>query len=421
MNKIPKTNSKGQVLIIVVLMLIGLLAMLALVLDGGNVYTHRRQMQAAADAGALAGARHLCGEDPQQSLAWNAAWDYAVVRNDAQDATIEFPEEGLIEVTTNIEFDPFFVHIIGISDLSASAFAAARCAVPSYGSVMPIAWNCTPPEPEGEGEEPPEGVCDFALWDEDGPPEPLTDYLYVFMDSISDDFDCIYPPNTTPYDSDSDWIEGTYDCDWDDDGENDVFDASDRGWLDIDGIPNDGANDIRDKLIAACGGEGGEYIRDHTWVGGKPGGETASFLDVKEYCEGKEVIIPVFDATCGDPTNEPETVCVFDPEHFNPPDEYVPRQGASYYYHIVAFASFHITCVHASGSDSVNEQMFPDPPFEKKSRCPGRNMAHLSAGQGFYSIGTPLTIEGYLTDNISPDVGGLGGYDSGTYIIYLVK
>lgn len=48
-------RENGQSIVLVLIMFFGLVAMLALVLDGGNMYTQRRVAQVAADAGALAG------------------------------------------------------------------------------------------------------------------------------------------------------------------------------------------------------------------------------------------------------------------------------------------------------------------------------------------------------------------------------
>ena len=49
----------GQSIVLITLLLIGLIAMLGLILDGGNAYVKRRNMQNAADAAALAGGRQL--------------------------------------------------------------------------------------------------------------------------------------------------------------------------------------------------------------------------------------------------------------------------------------------------------------------------------------------------------------------------
>jgi uncharacterized membrane protein len=55
--KIRQNSESGQFLVMLAVMLLALLAMLALVLDGGTLYLRRREAQNAADAGALAGAR----------------------------------------------------------------------------------------------------------------------------------------------------------------------------------------------------------------------------------------------------------------------------------------------------------------------------------------------------------------------------
>ncbi len=54
-----RSRDRGQVMVFFGLSLIGLLAMVALVLDGGYLYVQRRTAQAAADAAALAGAAEL--------------------------------------------------------------------------------------------------------------------------------------------------------------------------------------------------------------------------------------------------------------------------------------------------------------------------------------------------------------------------
>jgi len=51
---------KGQVIPLVVVMLFAIIGMTALILDGGSVLSNRRTAQAAADAGALAGAKRAC-------------------------------------------------------------------------------------------------------------------------------------------------------------------------------------------------------------------------------------------------------------------------------------------------------------------------------------------------------------------------
>ena len=78
-----RRGEKGQVLVTIALIMPVLLGIVALGVDVGYAYVQRRQMQNAADAGALAGVWELCsGIDPV-----GAATDYAQ-RNGAQDVQV---------------------------------------------------------------------------------------------------------------------------------------------------------------------------------------------------------------------------------------------------------------------------------------------------------------------------------------------
>src|SRR5512144_701972 len=82
MKKMRQNSEHGQFLVMLAVMLLALLAMLALVLDGGTLYLKRREAQNAADAGALAGARSLCLTKDAGQAAFMAK-QYAEVYNDA--------------------------------------------------------------------------------------------------------------------------------------------------------------------------------------------------------------------------------------------------------------------------------------------------------------------------------------------------
>ena len=67
----------GQVIPLVVLMIFVIIGMVALILDGGSIMSNRRTAQAAADAGALAGAQRVClGKSDAKSVAeyYATAW-----------------------------------------------------------------------------------------------------------------------------------------------------------------------------------------------------------------------------------------------------------------------------------------------------------------------------------------------------------
>ncbi len=57
--EINRSTEKGQILVLLALVLIGLLGFTALAVDGGMIYADRRYMQSSADASSLAGAGDL--------------------------------------------------------------------------------------------------------------------------------------------------------------------------------------------------------------------------------------------------------------------------------------------------------------------------------------------------------------------------
>ena len=61
-------SEKGQAIVIVVFVFVGLLLMVGLAIDGGTLYVRRRRMQNAADAAALAGVRLLFYEQREESM-----------------------------------------------------------------------------------------------------------------------------------------------------------------------------------------------------------------------------------------------------------------------------------------------------------------------------------------------------------------
>jgi Flp pilus assembly protein TadG len=96
---------KGQTLVVFVLGFFAFVALLALVLDGGNAYAAKRQAQNAADAGALAGATYMCKYKDEDG-GRNTAEDYAV-KNGAVDPPQVYVSlsSGTVEVTATVQRD----------------------------------------------------------------------------------------------------------------------------------------------------------------------------------------------------------------------------------------------------------------------------------------------------------------------------
>jgi hypothetical protein len=390
MNIEPIRKNTGQILIFFTLALLVLLAILALVMDGGNVFLNRRSSQNAADAGALAGARTLClTHDAGQATFM--AQQYAIVRNDADQATVGIDSAGYVTVTAQITADTFFAHLIGRPQLTAEAEAVAGCCPPTRGrGVLPIAWACHPPISSAlsSSEDCQEQALTMQQIEQylNNPPPPGTIYpeLYVIMNSNSQPDDladiCI---------SGGGWLP----CDLDGDGEDDLIANGDRSWLDLNG----GGGGSSELVNWINGGFPGELV-EHTWMGGQPGVENNVFQAAGGRV-GDIVLVPVYDMFCDD---YPDPACA---SLIHSQDIILTSAGGNYFYHIITFAAFYITCVDAPG--------VPGP------ECPGHKLA---TDLGVFPNNTK-TIEGYFVTGIIPGAGGgnCGGTDVGAYTLSLYK
>ncbi len=387
--KLLRKNS-GQVLVFFTIALLVLLAILALIMDGGNVFLNRRTAQNAADAGALAGARTLC-ITKDTSQAQFMAQQYATVHNFSDQAQVSIDPIGYVTVTTEITDETFFAHLIGRPNLTAEAQAMAGCCPPTKGlGVLPIAWACRPPI---EGSVSTSDDCqEQALTDQelqnyiDNPPPPGEIYpeLYIVMDSSSepDDLEDICQSN-------GGWLQ----CNLDGDPDDELIANGDRSWLDLDG-GGGGSSELIDWINNGFSGE----IDEGTWIGGQPGVANNVFQAAGDHV-GEIVAIPVFNKICDD---YPDPRCAGLMESG---DDIISTAGGNYYYRIVTFALFYIACVDAPG--------VPGP------ECPGHKLA---TDLGVIAHNTK-TIEGYFVTGISSELGGgdCDGFDVGAYTLRLYK
>lgn len=378
---------KGQSLVIFALVLIGMLAIAALVVDGGMTYAHRRTAQAAADAGAMAGARELC-ETGNTTLALNRAMDYTTTRNLAVSADVTVDaEDRSVEVIARIPFNTFFARLIGRPQITAEAVAEVACVNPGFGEgVMPVAWSCRQtidPVPDTDPE-----LCNEQVitWDElqerleEDPPPPAEIWpeLYMLMDSLTlvEDVDC-------------DYIDAVIMCDMDGDGNYDVNHQADRSWMDLDGLSAGGQG-----AVNLC-----NWIRDgvdfeipiHSWLPSKVGVANSIFNCALDRVN-TIVTVPVFDAICeGEPRDVSAcSTWIHAQDNFD-------RVGSSSatHFHVIGFAPFYITCVSRNASQ----------------HCPGKDRA-MSLGLASHNT---ATIEGYFLHGYIPGLGGEGGIDTGAY------
>ena len=148
---------QGQIIVIVAVAMVALLALAALIIDGGAILVNRRAAQNAADAGALAGAQVMCSSGVRNDTEIEAAiQEYTVDINNASSFTWDFisPSDagidglklGEIEVTAEVAHPSFFAKILGEDTLSASATAAAGCFTYGPSVVLPVAFPCEVPD-----------------------------------------------------------------------------------------------------------------------------------------------------------------------------------------------------------------------------------------------------------------------------------
>lgn len=417
---------KAQVLPIVVIIMFVLIALAALIIDGGSILLNRRTAQAAADAGALAGAQRAClGKLDAKSVAEY----YATVNNRATSALATVIEKQ-VTVKATVENPSFFAKIFGEQTLVATAEATAGCFGVKGRSVIPLAWNCRAPS-VGEGPYNPEYGCKIQTlsWKLIGPmvdpnweppSERTTSVSISDYDGNNKDYflsgtnivDSAGIPAEQIYiiiDSDKiciedDPLKGVIQCDLDGDGKKDIQLGGDRGWLYLTADTSNIAAWIKDN-----GPHPNFSLDAHKWLSGKSGNNADIYgAMIDSGYPGEVVLIPVYNHLCdGDPRTD--SSCV-DGAHASPPwpqydgaDNFSEIRNQQLNYHIITFAPFYISCV------------------SKKGECPGFRYAQ-SLPKGSELTDGPV-MEGYFLNDVdvSADTEDFCSFDLGNCTISLSK
>ena len=147
-------DSRGQAAVLTVLFLTVLLGATAMSLDVGSWFKAKRQLQATADAAALAGAQGL----PQGTDAATAlAIQYAADNGHALDASsISFSTDMTTNDTISVQMSApapgFFSKLFGLDSVTVGAHAAARTDnINEARFAAPIGVNVTHPDISGSG------------------------------------------------------------------------------------------------------------------------------------------------------------------------------------------------------------------------------------------------------------------------------
>ena len=355
----------GQALPLIVLIMLAVIAMAALILDGGNVLANRRIAQAAADAGALAGAQRACtGYSDAATIAEN----YATYNGAASaDVTVSGTT---VSVTAVVENASIFGRIFGKEVLTAVADAVAGCYGVSGKSVVPLAWRCL--EPDGVGPYNPEYGCKMQTLSWPDELKPLMEGQTVEISNFTGTYvDEYYLNGTNIVDisgnnrppeqiyivitDDKICFEDSGDpndiiCDVDGDGKRDIKTGGDRGWLYLTADTSNISDWVDD------GPRPNIELDPHIWLSGKSGVETDVYIKMSNSgFQGQMVLIPIYNAICeNSPLEDPGCVAA---AHASPPwpiftglDDFSEMKNQSPYYHIVAFAPFYVSCVNKLGN-----------------------------------------------------------------------
>jgi len=395
---------KAQFLPIVVIGVIVMIAFAALLIDGGAVMLNRRTAQAAADAGALAGAKRAClGNSDAKAV----AEDYATVKNNATSATATVSDKTVTVIAT-VDHPSFFAKIFGQDSDVASAEAIAGCFPMEGNFLLPIGWSCRPPVTGGVFD--PNSGCKMMTLDYEEIVKPIlsgtskvipnnngrtfykigTDIvdvvtkeppsqIYIIMDKIATTQETLCKEELQPTDP---LYLTAIKCDLNNDGKNDIEGGGNRGWLDLNN-GGGGASDMRNWIINGLNFP----LSPHTWLVGQTGTIPNVYEAIKDYRQGKVVKIPIFTAICNDtdPTNN--TACMA-AAHLSPWPSGIdsdPSGGSKPKFHVVTFDSFYISCVHTKTSDycpgfALAQKMNPDPAHPSNSTIPD----NTTSVEGFF-------------------------------------
>ena len=437
----------GQIIPILVISLIALIAMAALLLDGGALLLNRRSAQNAADAAALAGARIYCGAVSATSAQVEATiikytednnatllnW-YITAENvgDGPDK-IEQLAKGEVVVSVAVEHDSFFARIFNQDTLRATATAGAGCFPYGPDTILPVAFPCMAPVRTAEdGVSIKSDACDYLMleWDyfdkiatelsgcmstnpllegvtptkEQG--KCISEYLVehhpelIYIVATGDKF-CAKDPENVDYDKE-------LVCNFFGDNATNLTNSS-RGWLNLGGA-NLGTNTLRNWI---SGDEDPGVLHEHIWLAFIGGGrENPGYEELAKRLY-EIVYIPTFNYVCPQrpvKNDWSEGSCWeeahngWDDEdgkkHYGVPDtEGICSIKGTWpnrdYAHVVAFAPFFTTCVREKSNDLKNHNPKGNPsiydydPEGFVSDCPGFELAATievkdEEGKSFY-------------------------------------
>ena len=321
-HRADRPAQRGQVIIIVALAMIGLLGMLAFVVDGGNAWAQRRATQNATDSAALAGAtvmvQNLAGvskTDQDVLTAINAKmtsnvatldradyvdWSNAVVRAVTNTTTAIPSNAAGVAVHGSRTFSTYVAGVAGIGTLGTGADATAVagtlkgvCPADAGCAILPVTFSINISDCTSNGNI----TIGSSVW-------PLVSIPTATADKGIGKYEAIVPLCKV--------------------GPGGV------GWLDF-GCPGNLSQQITNPCNAS--------FDIPTWLHTSPGNPNSVETEMNTYRD-KVILIPLFDGTC---RSVPTSGLL--------PDCTDPGNGNNLYYHIPKFAGFLLDQAYIQGNN----------------------------------------------------------------------
>lgn len=381
---------QGQALPIVVISLFALIAMAALMIDGGMLLSNRRTAQAAADAAALAGARTLCPTYSGDSTS-QVVNKYVTDNKAFLDGSYELLPGNGIRVKTYAETpNSFFAIIFNETELVARAEAEAKCSlVRSASANLPIAFPCRAREYGADGNI---SYCKMSYYDETITYKENIEAgnIFMIMTSTATKENC-YDPVTNP--------EGV-NCDVNGDDIPDIVSNSSDGWLSLDG-----KSQLRECWLTRTCTEPAPVIYPRTWLSTISGGNTNWYKILKDYYD-IPFTVPIYDK---ETDFDPRGTAMWEDGDIG---EYIRKGQGLNNYRIMGFAQFTITCIHETGTDMTGGNT--------GSICEYRDWLIKSPEHKFPATQKLKSIEGYFTEGTVSWGGGVGP-NLGLWVVQLTK
>ena len=373
-----REKTEGQALVLMAFALVALAAMVGLAIDGGRLYSQRRQTQNAADAAAMAGTRELavviahCGEgDAAADLAVRQAIVEMARLNGVEHGTpnghieaqyVNADEQALgwvgagsipngatgVRVTMTMTDTATFMKVVGQDTLSTAGEATGIVGevrtLAGGAGLLPIAVPLEVVEALASEQT-------FYIMEND----QHYGGMFCLRDDPESDEDCVGDPAS--YNAHRGWLNLNYIYNTLHISENDPYNRTFQTNVSNRGCGGDPTKSVDDGL-KGWAGDGCPYPfpvfagtvngTDGDFIHGDPGARQSSLMTVVEAYNGKTAIVPIFDRIFMSDymAEHPE----YFPEPEEPPDGNLgghkwPRAGGgghAFLYHIVGFAAVQI-------------------------------------------------------------------------------